>query len=658
MKKLKSFFNLHTYQQIQEYNNNQLNGNENGFYSANLDNYEEYVNDPHSVAGCLKSFFRELPEPLFVFAVYDDLVKCASISNINERLTALWNIVNSMPKSHIENLKYLIKFFSKLAANSEVNKMSPQNLSIAIAPSLIWAPPATCSDTGNSSPSSTGANPMTYGLDMCSANQYGIIIETMIIYSDWFFPGNIDFDSLKNKCPLRKDSVKESSNLNRTPQPPMPRSNSQQSSQQNSPRAQSKSVFSQFTNNPPKERNPLPTPRQSTIRSKKPPAPPIPPISKALNQSNGNQNGLNLSSQNLSFNNDQTSNFITNSTFFANQNSYNIFQTDSKMMNSQNDLPTLKSFERKGSFQNDSYNQIQPKPLTKKTNKDATSSSSSGTSTSNSQDSVNSLNTNTIIESNQNQKKLNKAKSNNCSKDSLLSNNTEPNYQNLEHLSSSSSENLDLREQLTSTPRNNKSKKLNKINQTSNSSPFNATYGSLDRHQLRQVPIERSRQINQHRTSSSFISQPTRSGSKNNRLERPNSIPPEPPLKPFKPRSHDDLLTDSKSFDNDDRSNADKKFNLKLDVKGKNYDEEEPTMNNVSYVKLEGNEVKFTNQPQNQIEIEQDNGKVNFNNNVLDNEQQFKLPVKPKRNSPPPRPPPSLPASQISKSLMNEHTYL
>ena len=51
VKKLKSFFNLQTYQMIQAYNQT---GQSDSFYLANLENYDEFVNDPHSVAGCLK----------------------------------------------------------------------------------------------------------------------------------------------------------------------------------------------------------------------------------------------------------------------------------------------------------------------------------------------------------------------------------------------------------------------------------------------------------------------------------------------------------------------------------------------------------------------------------------------------------------------------
>ena len=692
VKKLKSFFNLQTYQMIQEHNNNQLNGNENqisssnsvssnsssnAFYLANLDNYDEYVTDPHSVAGCLKAFFRELPEPLFVFAIYDDLVQCAGITNTNERLTALWNIVNGMPSAHIENLRYLIKFFAKLAANSDVNKMTAQNIAIAISPSLIWQPTPSTSD-GNSSPNSTTLNQMSFGLDMCSANQYGIIIETLIMYSDWFFPGDeINFDSLKsNKQQQRRQSTDSQTGTTKLQQTPA------KSTQQTSPKSQSRSssivVNNNNKNSQLKDRNPLPTPRMST-RSKKQPAP-IPPISKALNQSDGNHSGLNLSNQNLNFNTNENSssnqsNFVTNSPFLLKnhhhpQNNYD-FQAETKNQPADRS-PTLKSFERKGSFQDQIVNSKCKKQLM---NTNGSNSSSGTGSKSNSQDSVNSLNSNKLIDNQQQlhseeqeQQKFNLNM--NCSNDSLLSSNStaavEPNYQNLiDHfkLSSSSSENLDHlpnTNNLSSTPRPAEStalsiKKVANQNQTiTTKTDFNSLIGgSLDRQQLSQLRNERSRQN---------PSRPRASNSNRGSTTRPSSIPPEPPIKP---RSHDNLLLDesesvrfSNLKKNEIESNAttsatttasknepDKRFNLKLDVKGKDYKDDEIVIDNDSFL------VSY-------VKINEDENEIN------------QRPEKPKRqlvNSPPPFtksstiPPPIPPVPTIfksSKSLMNEHTYL
>ena len=42
---------------------------------------------------------------------------------------------------------YVVKFLARLAENSQVNKMTAANLAIVIAPSLLWAPPATSDST-------------------------------------------------------------------------------------------------------------------------------------------------------------------------------------------------------------------------------------------------------------------------------------------------------------------------------------------------------------------------------------------------------------------------------------------------------------------------------------------------------------------------------
>lgn len=45
--------------------------------NANIIDYAEYVRDPHSVAGCLKSYLRELPEPLLTFQMYPAWINAA-----------------------------------------------------------------------------------------------------------------------------------------------------------------------------------------------------------------------------------------------------------------------------------------------------------------------------------------------------------------------------------------------------------------------------------------------------------------------------------------------------------------------------------------------------------------------------------------------------
>ncbi|GBN42522.1 hypothetical protein AVEN_30416-1 [Araneus ventricosus] len=73
--------------------------------------------------------------------------------------------------------RYLIKFLARLCQNSEVNKMSVQNVAIVIGPNLIWPP----------------VDDSALGMNMTATNLHSSIVDTLITYADWFFPGDCEF---------------------------------------------------------------------------------------------------------------------------------------------------------------------------------------------------------------------------------------------------------------------------------------------------------------------------------------------------------------------------------------------------------------------------------------------------------------------------------
>ncbi|KAJ8413650.1 hypothetical protein AAFF_G00081570 [Aldrovandia affinis] len=95
---------------------------------------EEFYSDPHAVAGALKSYLRELPEPLMTFQLYDEWIQASNVSDSDKRLQALWMTCDQLPKNHKANFRYLVKFLAKLAQDSEANKMTPATLP------LYWDP--------------------------------------------------------------------------------------------------------------------------------------------------------------------------------------------------------------------------------------------------------------------------------------------------------------------------------------------------------------------------------------------------------------------------------------------------------------------------------------------------------------------------------------
>ncbi|XP_054168365.1 rho GTPase-activating protein 44-like [Oppia nitens] len=148
----------------------------NGFDAGFVD-FEEYIRDTHTIAGTLKSYLREFPEPLLTYSLYNDWINAAKVNDSDGRLQALWQVCNRLPKAHFDNLRYLVKFLSKISNNCESNKMSAQNLAIAISPSLIWPP----------------QNGQQFDVNMTAASHHSLILDALIQYCDWFFPGDLNF---------------------------------------------------------------------------------------------------------------------------------------------------------------------------------------------------------------------------------------------------------------------------------------------------------------------------------------------------------------------------------------------------------------------------------------------------------------------------------
>ncbi|XP_034640133.1 rho GTPase-activating protein 17 isoform X5 [Trachemys scripta elegans] len=139
---------------------------------------DEFYSDPHAVAGALKSYLRELPEPLMTYSLYEEWTQAANIQDQDKKLQELWKICKRLPKPNLANFRYLIKFLATLAQNSDINKMTPSNIAIVLGPNLLWA--------------------KTEGslAEMAAATSVHVvaIIEPIIQHADWFFPEDVDFN--------------------------------------------------------------------------------------------------------------------------------------------------------------------------------------------------------------------------------------------------------------------------------------------------------------------------------------------------------------------------------------------------------------------------------------------------------------------------------
>lgn len=139
---------------------------------------EEFYSDPHAVAGALKSYLRELPEPLMTYQLYEEWIHASNISDPDKRLQALWVVCDMLPKAYKTNFRYLLKFLARLSLESDVNKMTASNIAIVLGPNLLWA----------KTEGSLTEMAATTSVHVVS------IIELIINHVSWFFPEDVDFN--------------------------------------------------------------------------------------------------------------------------------------------------------------------------------------------------------------------------------------------------------------------------------------------------------------------------------------------------------------------------------------------------------------------------------------------------------------------------------
>lgn len=87
------------------------------------------------IANCLKSFFRNLPEPLIPYAYHDLFVHCALLKN--HRVQALLLACMLLPPYHLNTLAFFMEFLKKVSMYEKQNKMSIDNLAKVIGPNIM-----------------------------------------------------------------------------------------------------------------------------------------------------------------------------------------------------------------------------------------------------------------------------------------------------------------------------------------------------------------------------------------------------------------------------------------------------------------------------------------------------------------------------------------
>ncbi|XP_043372358.1 rho GTPase-activating protein 11A isoform X3 [Dermochelys coriacea] len=91
---------------------------------------------PCDVAGLLKQFFRELPEPILPIDLQEALFKAQHLEN-EEKNTATILLSCLVTDRAIDTLRYFFNFLRNVSLRSNENKMDSSNLAVIFAPNLL-----------------------------------------------------------------------------------------------------------------------------------------------------------------------------------------------------------------------------------------------------------------------------------------------------------------------------------------------------------------------------------------------------------------------------------------------------------------------------------------------------------------------------------------
>ncbi|KAI1479775.1 RhoGAP-domain-containing protein [Daldinia eschscholtzii] len=112
-------------------------------------NPENFFHDVNSVAGLLKQFLRDLPDPLLTSEHYAGFIEAAKNDDDVVRRDSLHAIINALPDPNYATLRALTLHLHRVIEHSAVNRMNSQNLAIVFGPTLMGtAPGANIQDAG------------------------------------------------------------------------------------------------------------------------------------------------------------------------------------------------------------------------------------------------------------------------------------------------------------------------------------------------------------------------------------------------------------------------------------------------------------------------------------------------------------------------------
>jgi RhoGAP domain/PH domain len=95
------------------------------------------IADPHAVAGLLKLWLRQLPEPVLTYELYDAMLGVLQLAERAEKIKCFSELVSRLPGANKALVYYLLAFIHDVSLRAEKNLMTCANLATVFGPNIL-----------------------------------------------------------------------------------------------------------------------------------------------------------------------------------------------------------------------------------------------------------------------------------------------------------------------------------------------------------------------------------------------------------------------------------------------------------------------------------------------------------------------------------------
>ncbi|CAN0263725.1 unnamed protein product [Lampetra planeri] len=107
------------------------------FNSGKVPDLTEIVQRIHCFSNLCKLYFRELPDPLLTYKLYDKFTEALVAPTEHEQLLRMQDVIQLLPGPNYRTLQHLMRHLSLLESHADKTKMTSMNLSIVWGPNLL-----------------------------------------------------------------------------------------------------------------------------------------------------------------------------------------------------------------------------------------------------------------------------------------------------------------------------------------------------------------------------------------------------------------------------------------------------------------------------------------------------------------------------------------